>query len=116
MRGLIVLVVAVGTGLGWWVRTARVQREPVTAIERAGGHVAYESPLVKGQFFPEYVPFWSRWIVVGLGIDYFGHPVRVRLPAKNTDQIMVHVRRLPANLPIRGKLWVDDFHIVKKPA
>ncbi len=30
--------------------------------------------------------------------------------------IALHVRRLPAGSPIRGKLWIDDFHIVKKPA
>ena len=26
------------------------------------------------------------------------------------------IRRLPAGSPIRGKLWVDDFHIVRKPS
>jgi tetratricopeptide (TPR) repeat protein len=30
--------------------------------------------------------------------------------------VVVHVRRLPAGSPIRGKLWVDDFHLAKKPA
>ncbi len=28
--------------------------------------------------------------------------------------VVLHVRRLPASSPIRGKLWVDDFHITKK--
>jgi tetratricopeptide (TPR) repeat protein len=28
--------------------------------------------------------------------------------------VMLHVRRLPAGSPIRGKLWIDDFHLVKK--
>jgi len=30
--------------------------------------------------------------------------------------VVLHVRRLPEGSPIRGKLWVDDFHLVKKPA
>jgi tetratricopeptide (TPR) repeat protein len=28
--------------------------------------------------------------------------------------VVLHLRRLPAGSPIRGKLWVDDFHLVKK--
>jgi tetratricopeptide (TPR) repeat protein len=30
--------------------------------------------------------------------------------------VVLHVRRLPAGSPIRGKLWIDDFHLVKKPS
>lgn len=29
--------------------------------------------------------------------------------------VVLHVRRLPAGSPIRGKLWVDDFHLTRKP-
>jgi len=28
--------------------------------------------------------------------------------------LLLHIRRLPEGSPIRGKLWVDDFHLVKK--
>lgn len=28
--------------------------------------------------------------------------------------VVLHIRRLPAGSPIRGKLWVDDFHLVRK--
>jgi tetratricopeptide (TPR) repeat protein len=28
--------------------------------------------------------------------------------------VMLHVRRLPAGSPMRGKLWLDDFHLVRK--
>ena len=34
--------------------------------------------------------------------------------APDCKLIVLHVRRLPAGSPIRGKLWVDDFHLVKK--
>ena len=28
--------------------------------------------------------------------------------------VVLHIRRLPAGSPIRGKLWVDDFHLARK--
>jgi Flp pilus assembly protein TadD, contains TPR repeats len=28
--------------------------------------------------------------------------------------VVLHIRRLPAGSPIRGKLWVDDFHLTRK--
>jgi hypothetical protein len=42
LRGLIVLVVVVGVGLGWVVRQAHVQRDAVAAIVGAGGAVRYD--------------------------------------------------------------------------
>src|SRR5271165_4675011 len=30
--------------------------------------------------------------------------------------VVLHVRRLPEGSPIRGKLWIDDFHLVRKPS
>jgi len=30
--------------------------------------------------------------------------------------VVLHVRRLPEGSPIRGKLWVEDFRITKKPS
>lgn len=30
--------------------------------------------------------------------------------------VVLHMRRLPAGSPIRGKLWVDDFHLTRKPS
>jgi tetratricopeptide (TPR) repeat protein len=29
--------------------------------------------------------------------------------------VVVHIRRLPEGSPIRGKLWIDDFRLVRKP-
>jgi hypothetical protein len=28
--------------------------------------------------------------------------------------LVVHIRRLPAGSPIRGKLWVDDLRLIRK--
>lgn len=30
--------------------------------------------------------------------------------------VVLHVRRLPEGSPIRGKLWIDDLHLVRKPS
>jgi len=30
--------------------------------------------------------------------------------------VVLHVRRLPEGSPIRGKLWIDDFHLARKPS
>jgi len=30
--------------------------------------------------------------------------------------IVLHIRRLPAGSPMRGKLWIGDFHINRKPS
>jgi hypothetical protein len=29
--------------------------------------------------------------------------------------VVLHIRRLPEGSPMRGKLWVNDFHITRKP-
>ena len=30
--------------------------------------------------------------------------------------VVLHVRRLPERRPIRGKLWIDDLHLTRKPS
>ena len=30
--------------------------------------------------------------------------------------VILHIRRLPERSPIRGKLWIDDFRLVRKPS
>ena len=44
LRALMVLVLILGGGLGWIAHRARVQREAVAAIEKAGGKVDYNLP------------------------------------------------------------------------
>jgi len=36
VRGLVVLVLVIGAWLGWLVRSVRIQREAVVAINKAG--------------------------------------------------------------------------------
>jgi hypothetical protein len=53
VRGLIVLVLVVGAGLGWIVHPAHVQRDAVAAITMAGGLVQIRITLdASGANFP----------------------------------------------------------------
>ena len=42
IRGLMVLVLVIGAGLGWFIRRAAVQRDAAKAIVAAGGSVRYD--------------------------------------------------------------------------
>jgi internalin A len=73
VRGLIVLVLVIGAGLGWFVRNARIQRNAVAAITRAGGFVLYNWEDRNWNNIPGGKPWTPRWIVDLIGVDYFGH-------------------------------------------
>ncbi len=96
VRGLIVLVLVIGAGLGWVVRSARMQREAVAAIKDAGGIAFYNwewrdgNPVVGGK------PWAPKWLVERIGVDYFGHVTCVQLISlsKPTDTTLTHVARL----------------------
>ena len=75
VRGLIVLVLVIGVWLGWIVRSARIQREAVAAITRAGGHVSYDWEWRNGRYFAEPKPWAPQWLVDRVGVDLFGHVV-----------------------------------------
>jgi len=96
VRGLIVLVLVIGAGMGWIVRIARNQRAAVAAIKSAGGSVSY-------------IPEWTatddvgihrgedpaqRWLADLIGVDYFGHVTCVDMPSTSTDTTIAPVGRL----------------------
>jgi hypothetical protein len=96
VRGLIVFVVAVGGGLGWLVREARIQREAVAAIEKAGGSVLYDREWRDGNKIPGGKPSGPRWLVDQIGVDYFGHVTAVEFSMQPgaTDSTLEEVGRL----------------------
>jgi hypothetical protein len=68
------------------VHQARIQREAVAAIERAGGEIMYDwqwkdNAPVQGR------PSAPRWLVDRVGIDYFGHVTRVDLVHKGRSKV-----------------------------
>ncbi len=77
VRGLIVIVLVVGGCLGWIVRSARIQREAVAAIENVGGLVRYDGEGTIGNDIPERELWAPRWLGDLIGVDYFGHVISV---------------------------------------
>ena len=94
LRGLIVLVLVIGVGLGWLVRSAHVQRDAVAAIRRAGGSVSYDWEWNNGKSVPGGKPWAPRWLVDLIGVDYFGHVTAVWLQPAATDGAIVEVGHL----------------------
>ena len=81
--GLIILLLVAGAGLGWIVRSARIQREAVAAILDAGGCVSYEWDVWDWNDRPGRPgrePWGPRWLVKLIGIDYFGNVADVDFP------------------------------------
>jgi Leucine rich repeat len=99
VRGLIVLVLVIGVGLGWIVRQAHIQRDAVAAILAAGGSVKYDWEWSNGKTIPSGKPWAPRWLINLIGVDYFGHvtAVEFELPYSLTDGPIVefaHFTRL----------------------
>jgi Leucine Rich repeat len=96
VRGLIVLVLVTGVSVGWLVRSARIQREAVATIERAGGRVRYDSEWSTGKSIPAGKPWAPRWLTDLIGVDYFGRVTTVRLfsSSRASDATLAHVGRL----------------------
>jgi hypothetical protein len=109
VRALIVLVLVLGGVLGWIVRSARVQRDAVAAIEKAGGGVWYDWELKDGSPSPNPRPWWSRWLADHVGVDYFSSVVGVAFFQGGSDAEAVHVGRLSrlVDLDLQGPSVTD---------
>ena len=93
MRGLIVVVLVIGCWLGWLVRSARIQREAVAAIEKAGGEVHFDWEWKNGTVVPGGKPWEPARLVKLLGVDYFGQR-RPSAFTQVTDRGLVHLKEL----------------------
>ncbi len=94
VRGLIVLVLLIGVWLGWLVRSARIQREAVAAIERAGGWIAYDLEPSLGGAYLEQKQWTSSWLANVIGVDYFRHVCTVGVTPSGTAAELAQVGRL----------------------
>jgi hypothetical protein len=97
VRGLIVFVLVIGVWLGWVVRQAQVQRDAVSAINRAGGHITYDIDL-RNEVFP-----WNKLSacrrVIGeyVGIDVVSHVIYAHIdvtPSNNDAACQLALARL----------------------
>lgn len=93
IRGLFVLVLLVGGWLGRVANRARIQREAVAVIERAGGKAWYDWEWKNGSPAPSGRPGWPRWLVDGIGPDYFGHVTAV-FSSHVSDAELAHIGHL----------------------
>jgi internalin A len=96
VRGMIVLVLVIGGWLGLIVRSARVQRDAVAAIEKAGGEVHFDWERKNGTVAPGGKPWEPARLVKFLGADYFGHVTHVSFAtrgqlAKPTKELLAYL-------------------------
>jgi hypothetical protein len=97
VRGLLLLVLVIGCGLGWivqFVRAGQAQRRAVAAIYQAGGWVVYDTVWDEDQNTSTWKARWPRWLVDQLGVDYFGNAVFINLDDRGTDDVLTHVEKL----------------------
>ena len=95
MRGLIVLVLAIGAGLGLLARRARIERDAVAAILRAGGTVKYESGMpYYGTSPANHSSGEPRGLVDAMGENYFDHACAVYFRKEISDSELAHVGHL----------------------
>jgi internalin A len=108
VRGLIIVVLAIGVWLGWTVRSARIQREAVAAVQKAGGTVRYDWEWRNGKLISQGKPSTPSFLVDFVGADYFGHVTDVKLSPNSNDAILVHVGRFYRlkRLDLRGA-WLN---------
>ena len=109
VRGLIVLVLLTGAGLGWLVRSARIQRDAVAAIRKSSGGILYDWEWKDGVYLARGEPFVPRWLVDRMGVDYFGHVVVVWLAQGGSVADLLHVGHLSQieQLDLNGSFVTD---------
>ena len=72
VRGLIVVVLVIGMGLGWIVRSARIQRDAVAELSEVK---SMSRTIGSGttRKIDDSRPPGPGWLVAALGVDFFGH-------------------------------------------
>jgi hypothetical protein len=97
VRGMLLVILVIGCGLGWIaqvIRTGNVQRRAVAAICQAGGWVVYDTDWDEEQNTATWKPRWPKWLVDLVGSDYLGTVVFINLHDRGTDEVLRHVARL----------------------
>jgi hypothetical protein len=110
VRGLSVVVLIIGAGLGWIVHPARIQREAVAAIRKDGGAALYDWEWKNGAFQRDGKPSAPKWLVDSLGVDYFGHAVCVSVRQPGSTSTLSNVGRLSRleHLSLHGPFVTDS--------
>ncbi len=97
VRGMIVVMLVVGGWLGWIVRSARIQREAVAAIRKAGGGTSYRWISDRNVSVSRSSQWVPQWLIERVGPDYFDDVVQVEFTRERTaatDLEMRHIENL----------------------
>jgi hypothetical protein len=71
LRALIASILIIGCTLGWAVRTARVQQDAVTMIQKRGGFIWYDWQYKDADYVQaKSQPPGPKWLVDRIGVDY----------------------------------------------
>ena len=93
VRGMIVVVLLVGGWLGWIVRSARIQREAVAAINKQGGHAIYDGWHWDNDRLTNGKPWPPKWLANAIGVHYFANVTDVMI-VDPFDDTLSHVGQL----------------------
>jgi internalin A len=105
VRGLMVLVLVTGGGLGWVIDRAAVQREAVAEIKRVGGHIGYSWQRSHGAWVsPSPKSPWRDWVRRRLGPDFLDTVTYVFLQGEQCDDESL---RAACRLP-----WLEELSVV----
>ncbi len=97
VRGLLLLILLIGCGMGWVaqiMRSGAVQRRAVAAINQAGGWAMYDTEWEEPQNTSAWKPRWPQWLVERVGVDYLANVVFINLHDRGNDQVLEQVARL----------------------
>jgi hypothetical protein len=85
LRGLMLLVLVVGGGMGWKARRARLQQRAVATIQGLHGSVIYDWEYAGNYVMkkPASVPTAPSWLRRALGDEYFQEVAAVILPTES---------------------------------
>jgi Leucine rich repeat len=100
VRAMVILVLVIGAGLGWIVRSARIQRDAVAAIRRHGGSVLYDGEQGTRVYF-DGRRFAPKWLVDKVRVYYFDNVVSVHLGQGGSAADLHDVGRLSQLMQLR---------------
>ncbi len=118
VRVTVVAVLLIGGGLGWWLRSVRIQREAVEAVDRAGGYIRYDWAVKDGEeVFDNTGPPWPEWMVSRMGTDCFSSVTMVQAnsgaDAKRVLGTLQHFSRLQCLLLEASNISDQDLACVE---
>jgi hypothetical protein len=93
VRGLIVIVLLIGAGLGWLVRADRMERETVAVILHAGGWIEHDGEEITPNTMPGGPIFTVGRLEDLVRGEVFDHYTSVSAP-KATDATLLAIGRL----------------------